>query len=51
VAVEPSQEARVVRVEHEDAHDPSDGDPVAVILVDPGLVGTAGDVAPPGLVI
>src|SRR6185312_16465399 len=50
-AVEPVEEARVVRVEYEDAHGPSDRNPVTVVLVDPGLVGAAGDVAPPGFMV
>ena len=45
--IEPSQKARIVRVEDEDAHDRLDRDPEAVILVDPGLVGAAGHLAPP----
>src|SRR5205085_1393305 len=47
-AIKPSQEARIIRVEHEDAHR-LDRDPKTVILVDPGLVGAAGHVAPPVL--
>ena len=46
-SIEPSQEARIIRVKHEDAHTLLDRDPEAVVLVDPCLVGTAGHVAPP----
>ena len=48
-AIQPAQEARVVRIEHEDAHGWLDRAPEAVILVDPRLVGAAGDVTPPCL--
>ena len=40
-AIEPCQKARVVRVEHKDAHDLSDRDPVAAIVVNVGSGGAA----------
>ena len=39
------------RIEHEDAHEPLDRDPETVILLDPRLVGAAGHVAPPILMV
>src|SRR6266487_3834343 len=50
-AIEPAEEARVVRIENENAHEWLDRAPEAVILVDPRLVGAAGDVTPPWLVV
>ena len=44
-------EARVVRVEHKDAHDVLRPRSDSRNFVDPGLVGAAGDVAPPCFVI
>src|SRR3954452_11648575 len=49
--IQPAQEARVVRIEHEDAHEYLDRAPEAVILVDPRLVGATGDVTPPCFMI
>ena len=51
VSIEPSQETRIIRVEHEDAHSFLDRNPEAVVLVDPRLVGAAGHVAPPGFLV
>src|SRR5438093_3307814 len=49
-AIQPAQETWVVRIKHKDAHEWLDRVPEAVILVDPRLVGAAGDVTPPWLV-
>src|SRR6185312_6712865 len=50
-AIQPAQEARVVRVEDEDAHGWLDRPPKTIVLVDPRLISAAGNVAPPGLMV